>query len=407
MGKTKRAGKRNHTVAIHGTSAYPYSPKVVTPRTKPLQRTPYSASDLRRLFASVNSSSKNGRSSSGSLAHRAASSVERLIARIMRSPQQPRNLRRSFSGAGAHAAFEPRSLTNGATPVSSLESWQLSPVQVNDTQLKRLGFILSYADYYFNLGFGLAATVYSTGRAFVPRPLDGMAGSLENSITNISMPVISAVQGQSGRVLNALDAKVDGVINAASGLYSSNANALNSALQSGERSLEACTAAKDAYLLRIEDALQLLRTRGLTGAAGLAADKVVATVGSVKDIPPYLEAEVKALMLKVGESWGKLAALPPVNMLVATAQPSIDYAWTKYLDAHEAIVTAPSYNKAVDMGAEQLSKVADSAVVKTLYPAISPYADPALDAITQSDTYTALVDHLRPQQQQPAVCVAS
>lgn len=39
MGKTKRSSKRNHTVAIHGTSAYPYSPKVVQPRSKPLPRT--------------------------------------------------------------------------------------------------------------------------------------------------------------------------------------------------------------------------------------------------------------------------------------------------------------------------------------------------------------------------------
>lgn len=34
------------------------------------------------------------------------------------------------------------------------------------------------------------------------------------------------------------------------------------------------------------------------GAASVAADKVVATVGSVKALPPYLESEVKALMLK-------------------------------------------------------------------------------------------------------------
>jgi len=42
-----------------------------------------------------------------------------------------------------------------------------------------------------------------------------------------------------------------------------------------------------------------LQARGLSGAASLAADKVVATVGSVKAIPPYLETEAKALMLKV------------------------------------------------------------------------------------------------------------
>lgn len=39
------------------------------------------------------------------------------------------------------------------------------------------------------------------------------------------------------------------------------------------------------------------------GAAALAADKVVATVGSVKAIPPYLETEAKSLMLKVLCHW--------------------------------------------------------------------------------------------------------
>lgn len=39
MGKTRRTSKRNHTVAIHGSSAYPYPPKAVQPRNQPLQRT--------------------------------------------------------------------------------------------------------------------------------------------------------------------------------------------------------------------------------------------------------------------------------------------------------------------------------------------------------------------------------
>lgn len=50
--------------------------------------------------------------------------------------------------------------------------------------------------------------------------------------------------------------------------------------------------------------------------------------------------------------------------------------------------------RAVDMGAEQLSRVQDSAVYKTYLKAV---ADPALDAIAHSGPYTALVGHLRPQ----------
>jgi hypothetical protein len=53
------------------------------------------------------------------------------------------------------------------------------------------------------------------------------------------------------------------------------------------------------------------------GAASVAADKVVATVGSVKALPPYLESEVKALMLKVRH-------LPFCTYLVTLSPPTGD-----------------------------------------------------------------------------------
>ncbi len=46
-------------------------------------------------------------------------------------------------------------------------------------------------------------------------------------------------------------------------------------------------------------AADVRQERGLGGAVEAASDKVVATVGSVKDIPPFLETEARALMLKV------------------------------------------------------------------------------------------------------------
>ena len=50
------------------------------------------------------------------------------------------------------------------------------------------------------------------------------------------------------------------------------------------------------------------------------------------------------------------------------------------------------------LGAEQLERVQGSYVYRALYPHISPYADPALDAVTSTGTFNALVDHLRPVQ---------
>lgn len=39
--------------------------------------------------------------------------------------------------------------------------------------------------------------------------------------------------------------------------------------------------------------------------------------------------------------------MPVVGRALQTVQPSIDFAWNKYLEAHDALVTAPSYNKCV------------------------------------------------------------
>ena len=60
-------------------------------------------------------------------------------------------------------------------------------------------------------------------------------------------------------MLKGLDARVDGMINAASGLYASNAVALQHAVEGSEKGLAAAAAAKDAYLQRIESALGLLK----------------------------------------------------------------------------------------------------------------------------------------------------
>lgn len=60
-------------------------------------------------------------------------------------------------------------------------------------------------------------------------------------------------------MLKGLDARVDGMINAASGLYASNAVALQAAVEHSEKGLAAAAAAKDAYLQRIESALGLLK----------------------------------------------------------------------------------------------------------------------------------------------------
>lgn len=71
-------------------------------------------------------------------------------------------------------------------------------------------------------------------------------------------------------MLHSLDAKVDGVINAATGLYSGAGGARGAVVDEAaparrggalKQHLDSVTTAKAAYLRRIEEALQLLRVR--------------------------------------------------------------------------------------------------------------------------------------------------
>ena len=48
--------------------------------------------------------------------------------------------------------------------------------------------------------------------------------------------------------------------------------------------------------------------------------------------------------------------------------------------------------RAVDMTTDQLSRVQGT----FMYKAVSFYADPCLEAVASTETYSALVDHLRP-----------
>ncbi len=47
----------------------------------------------------------------------------------------------------------------------------------------------------------------------------------------------------------------------------------------------------------------------------------------------------------MGDAWRRLIQVPPVSTVLAAAAPSVDFAWHKYLAAHDAVVSAPTYSK--------------------------------------------------------------
>ena len=49
--------------------------------------------------------------------------------------------------------------------------------------------------------------------------------------------------------------------------------------------------------------------------------------------------------MQVGDAWKRLIQVPPMSTLLAATAPSVEFAWHKYLAAHDAVVSAPTYNK--------------------------------------------------------------
>ena len=107
-----------------------------------------------------------------------------------------------------------------------------------------------------------------------------------------------------------------------------------------------------------------------------------------------------------------------VSKLLENAQPSVEYARSRYLEAHHAVVASRAYDRALKSAARMLERMQNSPLFKSaaqrLYNLVSPYTDPTLDRITGSAPYRGFVDHLKPvaepgmgaDGQAPLACIA-
>lgn len=275
--------------------------------------------------------------------------------------------------------------------------------EAHSGDLKRLDFIRSYSSYALDKTYSLASNVYCTGKHYAPASLEPRIKFMEEKVTEYSSPLVSKLQDRSDFVLHTVDSKVDSLLVSAHKLYDSSAAELqaqvNHQKKFHEKNLEHYKQAREAYLKRIDETVTFLKKEGISGAAKLAADTVAARVEDAKQLPAYFDKEAKVVVSRVTEAWHQLASYPAVQKLLNTAQPSIDFAWKKYLQAHDAVVTSPYYHtyytKAVDNGQFVLTKVQKTDLFKNAYSRVSPYTSPAVEKI--EPYYKAAVKHLEPQ----------
>lgn len=101
--------------------------------------------------------------------------------------------------------------------------------------------------------------------------------------------------------------QVDSLFIQAGKLYDSSAAELqtqvNHQKKFHEKNLEHYKQAREAYLKRIEETVDFLKKEGISGAAKLAADTVVARVEDAKQLPAYIDKEAKVREKCWVETW--------------------------------------------------------------------------------------------------------
>jgi hypothetical protein len=265
------------------------------------------------------------------------------------------------------------------------------------SDLKRLEFLRTYTGYFVGKGYDLAFTLYSNGKSYAPARIEPAVKAVEDKVTEYGTPLVNIVQDQSESILKTLDTKVDTVMDRVVNFAE---NSIGSQAKLHEKGAEFYRHAREMYLKRVEEVTSFLKENGLTGTAKFAAEVVLARVDEAKKLPSSISKESKVLVEKVGEAWARLSSYPAVHNVIETAQPSVDFAWKKYIAAHDTVVATQTYHRAVETGAGVLSKVQETGLYKAaadkLYPVVSPYFDPALDRVTHSHYYEAVRNHLKP-----------
>lgn len=248
--------------------------------------------------------------------------------------------------------------------------------------LKHLDFLRAYGQYYF----AKLAHVYSSSRECLPASCKAGLSSIESRVLGLSAPLIDGLQNSGERVLCNLDGKVDAVMR----VFHAKA-ALAEGQEGGEHS--------PAYLARLEESLQLVKERGVTGTARQVVAAVLKRLEESYKGPSEAGSSLQ-LTAADADAWERLVAHPTVSRLLERAQPSIQYTQKKYESAHDAVVASAAYSRTVEAAAEVLQRVADSALYRLaaerLYPAISGIADPALERLANSAYTRAVVQHLKP-----------
>lgn len=108
--------------------------------------------------------------------------------------------------------------------------------------------------------------------------------------------------------------------------------------------IETYKAAREQYLKRVEESVDFVKEKGLTGTAKAAADEVTAQLAKAKAIPGYVLNKVQAAFEKLNK-----VAAGPAHKVLDTVKPTVDAAYTRYISLHDNVVASGKYKQLFDL----------------------------------------------------------
>lgn len=249
-------------------------------------------------------------------------------------------------------------------------------------ELKRLGFVKSYAAW----ALGMGESTYKAARGFVPAFADPYIAQAEDAAVSYAAPLVASANDKAAELLSAVDAKLDGALGAVDGTlqYSRDLHAKN--MSSFASAKEGAFGFVEGYVNATKAALD--PQRYVDYAAGIGKS-VVDTIAAYAD-PDKLVAAASTL-------YQRFSSQGPLLKVLELADPVITASQSQYGKMHGMLVGQPLYKKLYETVSSVPAKVADTALYRKGYPLVAPVADPVISNFTKSKVIKQLDAHLKPK----------
>nr|AEW43286.1 major lipid droplet protein [Dunaliella parva] len=272
-------------------------------------------------------------------------------------------------------------------------------------QLRRLGFVRSYA----GSAASLLAPILLTVQSFGDRVLESVG--TKESLAAYTTPLLERTTDIGDSLLSTVDQQVDYMLNTGNSMVRTTSQTVTDSV-SGVRDIH------NSNLSYLSNAFQTLLTN-LQRTTDWAIENLnpvrIAHTGSDWAKATFVRAQElldpDTLYNFLQERWAAVSSIPVVKGMLDTAQPITNASWSAFVGLHDFLVNSSLYKFSVDSGFSAWGWAKSTTPYKLgmqyLYPIVQPVADPAIHKVSSSKVVNSVLDYWAPTPNAAAAAAAS